>query len=185
MSTDTGNFILQSRKFRYERSIEVDGEKTSLIVDIQFNDKDGTFRILPRQNLKTTSRNPASRAAVSQQIERMREEGVDVCLALNKEYKLNNGEDDETDLFSSPKQRYEASKEAAENGEEHISWNEVKGRYENEHGNEWNPNDGGTDDEGEPGNTATDPKLERFEANVKKLTLEAKKPRRKTNAKTV
>ena len=155
--SDTGNFVLQTRKFRYERAIEVDGERTSLIVDVQFNDKDGTFRIIPRQTLKTTSRNPASRMAVSQQIERMREEAVDVCLALNKEWKINNGEHDPEDedglanMRRGNQERYEASADAAMADEHGVKWNEDTERYEDAQGNAWNANDGGPDDEKEPG----------------------------------
>ena len=146
--SDTGNFVLQTRKFRYERAIEVDGERTSLIVDVQFNDKDGTFRIIPRQTLKTTSRNPASRMAVSQQIERMREEAVDVCLALNKEWKINNGEHDPDDPDGLANMRRAAEKAANETASvKPTNWNQETGEYE------WPKEDsgGGPDDEKEPG----------------------------------
>ena len=157
--SDTGNFVLQTRKFRYERAIEVDGERTSLIVDVQFNDKDGTFRIIPRQTLKTTSRNPASRMAVSQQIERMREEAVDVCLALNKEWKINNGEHDPEDedglanMRRGNQERYEASADAAMQDEHGVKYSEERKRYEYPDGTPWNnsgESDGGPDDEHNP-----------------------------------
>ena len=125
-------------------------------MDVQFNDTDGTFRIIPRQTLKTTSRNPASRMAVSQQIERMREEAVDVCLALNKEWKINNGEHDPEDedglanMRRGNQERYEASADAAMADEHGVKWNEETERYEDAQGNPWNANDGGPDDEDEP-----------------------------------
>lgn len=155
----SSNFVLQQRKFRAERPIEVDGEKTALMVDAVFNDKDGTFRVTPRQTLKTSSRNPSTAAAISQQIEAMRSEGVGLMLQLNAEWQV--GAADQTpqgDLFNTPKQRYEASADQAMQDEHGVKWNEENERYEYPNGKPFNANesdeDGGPDDEGEPaGNT--------------------------------
>jgi len=160
MSVNTGNFVLRVRKFRYERAIDVDNDKTTLITDVQFNDHDGTSSVTQKQTTKAMSRNPASRAAVSQQMEKMREEGVTLCLALEKEHKINSGDYDESDedglanMRRGNQERYEASADAAMQDEHGVKYNEDRKRYEYPDGTPWNnsgDSDGGPDDEDEPG----------------------------------
>lgn len=157
--SDTGNFVLRVRKFRYERAIDVDNDKTTLITDVQFNDHDGTSSVTQKQTTKAMSRNAAARAAVSQQMEKMREEGVTLCLALEKEWKINSGDydpDDEDGLGNmrrGNKDRYEKSVDQAMLDEHGITWDEERG-YLNPDGTPFNPravdSDGGSDDEHNP-----------------------------------
>ena len=142
-----------SSKWYDERLIEVDGNKVPIRVTLTFNHIDGTGRVEGRLSSKTISRSAVQNAAVDDMKHKMEAEGREVLLALEYDWKVSNGEinPNQTDLFSTPKERYEKSADQAMQDEHGVKWNEDTERYEDAQGNAWNANDGGPDDEDEPG----------------------------------
>lgn len=159
------NFKLKSRKYSYDRAVDVDGKRTVISVGIAFNDVDGTFSIPQKLTTKNVSRNPSQRAVVSQLIQEMRNEAEEVCLMLNSKWNnANEGTTRQQRLPLRDELEEDLEDNDAETGDEAE---EGFGQYEQEnysqaerYGNKFaglpgvvdteaDP-DGGPDDEGQP-----------------------------------
>lgn len=85
--------------FGLERVVEIDGEMSTLLVQVTFNFRNGQFRITHAVTTKQVSRNPDVNAATCAQLSSMTAEAIVAAQKMRDEWLSNNGQDDGPELF--------------------------------------------------------------------------------------
>lgn len=88
--------------FGAERMVEIDGEQSTLLVQINFNARNGQFKINTAITTKQVSRTQEVNQATAQQVGQMLLDAMVEAQKMRDEWLSNNGEDLGPDLFDDP-----------------------------------------------------------------------------------